>query len=118
MARRLCLLMLNRLDRVRKCGAAANVASLVIAIVITGAVAQHVIERILPDLCALPVSVGHQIGVHGQFLSFVMEARFGGSHLQAWSLCLLAQEEADDVRSTPPATGWSIGDVPLGCAIP
>src|SRR5215212_1881774 len=113
MLRRLCLLVLDGCDRVRKCGAAANVASLVIAIVITGGVAQHVIERILPDLCALPVSVGTQIGVHGQFLSFVMEACFGGSQLKSELLDLLAQEEADDVRSTPPATGWSIGDVPF-----
>ena len=69
MARRLCLLIRDGLDGFGKCGAAADVAPLMIAIVIAGEVAQHVIEWIRPDLCTLPVSVGHEIGVHGQFLS-------------------------------------------------
>ena len=40
---------LDNLDRFRERGPAANVAPLVIAIVITGGIAQHMIERIWPD---------------------------------------------------------------------
>src|SRR5829696_4859334 len=72
MAGRFCLLVLDNLDRFRERGAAANVAPLVIAIVITGGVAQHVVERIWPDLCALPICVHHQISVHRR-ISFLRD---------------------------------------------
>src|ERR1043165_8203603 len=64
MVRRLCLLIRDRLDGLGERGAAANVTALVIAIVVTGGVAQHVSERIWPDLGALPICAHHQICVH------------------------------------------------------
>src|SRR6266545_5341493 len=69
MACGLGLLVLYGLDRFGERGAAADVASLVVTIVVAGGVAQHIIKRIRPDLGALPVSIGDRIGVHRQFLS-------------------------------------------------
>src|SRR5215213_2947420 len=118
MLRRLGLLVLDRRDGVGQRGATANVASLVIAIVITGGVAQHVIERIRPDLCALPISVGHEIGVHRgiPFLCAVSASR--RSQLKSDLLDFLAQKEANDAWPAPAATGRPIRNVQLGGAIP
>src|SRR6476646_6732756 len=64
MARRLRLLVLDSLDGFGERGAAANVAALVIAIVVAHCVSQHIVKRIWPDLCALPMLVGDRVGVH------------------------------------------------------
>src|SRR5437870_3194120 len=69
MACRLGLLVLDGLDRFGERGAAADVASLMVTIIVGGGVAQHIVKRIRPDQGALPVSTGDRVGVHRYFLS-------------------------------------------------
>src|SRR5215207_7094636 len=61
--------VLDSLDCFAERGAATNIAALVVAIVVAGGVAQHIVKWVWPNLGALPVSIGDRVGVHGVFLS-------------------------------------------------
>ena len=63
------LLILNGLNRLGERGTAADVASLMVAVVVAHCIAQHIVKRICCYLGALSISMGDRVGVHRQFLS-------------------------------------------------
>src|SRR5438128_1915958 len=69
MACGLGLLALDCLDGFGKRGTAADVAALMVTIIVACSVVQDVIHRVWTHLGALPVSIGDHFGMHRRFLS-------------------------------------------------